>query len=221
MMQKGQILIFLLVGILVLAAAGGAFYLGRQTTPTPSPTPVITSQTPQPVSSQFSEGQEVKVNGIVVKNHSENPSISDVPSHFLIRVSGEEIKVVYHYGEWPRCINDKPVLLAERLKEDEEVEVFGKVTNDGISTCDSTNYYIKKMNLDETTKSKAQVETQFGCVPKFAIESAPELTASEAYAEECFKQTTEDSCNKVDIFRASTNNFGNSDGTPDCKWVPK
>lgn len=48
-MQKGNTLIFLLVGILILAGvAGGAFYLGRQTTPKPSPTPIIVSQTPQP-----------------------------------------------------------------------------------------------------------------------------------------------------------------------------
>jgi len=54
--QKGNVLIFLLVGIVVLAAIGGAFYLGRSTTPKPSPNPVTTSQTnlsktPQPVSS--------------------------------------------------------------------------------------------------------------------------------------------------------------------------
>lgn len=47
-MQKGQTLIFLLIGILVIAAAGGAYYLGRSTSPKPSATPNITSQTPQP-----------------------------------------------------------------------------------------------------------------------------------------------------------------------------
>ena len=45
-MQKGQTLIFLLVGMLIIA--GGAFYLGRQTTPKTSPNPVVTSQTPLP-----------------------------------------------------------------------------------------------------------------------------------------------------------------------------
>lgn len=47
-MQKGQILIFLLVGILVIGVAGGAFYLGRSTIQKPLPTPSTASQTPQP-----------------------------------------------------------------------------------------------------------------------------------------------------------------------------
>lgn len=47
-MQKGQIFIFLLIGILIIAAAGGAYYLGRSTSPKSSPSPVITSPTPQP-----------------------------------------------------------------------------------------------------------------------------------------------------------------------------
>ncbi len=35
-MQKGQALIFIVIGILVLVLLGGVFYLGRVTTPTPS-----------------------------------------------------------------------------------------------------------------------------------------------------------------------------------------
>lgn len=49
-MQKGQALIFLLVGILVFVVVGGIFYLGRLTSPKPSPGPVVISRTPQPVS---------------------------------------------------------------------------------------------------------------------------------------------------------------------------
>lgn len=50
--QKGSALIFLLVGILVaVGIAGGAFYLGRSTTPQPSPIPAVTSQTLQPTPS--------------------------------------------------------------------------------------------------------------------------------------------------------------------------
>lgn len=54
-MQKGQVLIFLLVGILIIAGIGGAFYLGRQTTPKSSTIPAVTSQTPQPTPSPSDE----------------------------------------------------------------------------------------------------------------------------------------------------------------------
>ena len=55
-MQKGNTLIFPLIGVLVLV--GGAFYLGRQTTPKPSPNPVVTSQTPQPTPTPFPSTDE-------------------------------------------------------------------------------------------------------------------------------------------------------------------
>lgn len=46
--KKGQIGILILAGIvLVIALVGGAYYVGRQTSPKPSPPPV-TSQTPPP-----------------------------------------------------------------------------------------------------------------------------------------------------------------------------
>lgn len=47
-MQKGQILIWIIVGAMVIAVAGGAYYLGRSTSPKPSATTTVTSQTPQP-----------------------------------------------------------------------------------------------------------------------------------------------------------------------------
>lgn len=49
-MQKGQILIWIVVGALIVAIAGGAYYLGKSTTPKPSPTPVVNSQTHKPTS---------------------------------------------------------------------------------------------------------------------------------------------------------------------------
>lgn len=49
MIQKGYSLIFLLIGMVVLAGvAGGAYYLGKQTTPKSSPAPVVSSQIPSP-----------------------------------------------------------------------------------------------------------------------------------------------------------------------------
>lgn len=49
MMQKGFGVVYILVGVLILAVvAGGAYYLSRSIFPKSSPNPVITSQTPQP-----------------------------------------------------------------------------------------------------------------------------------------------------------------------------
>ena len=56
------------------------------------------------------------------------------------------------------------------------------------------------------------------CNPKFAIESGPELTASEAYSQECTNKITKEECEKVDVYRAPSQNFGNTDGIPDCEW---
>lgn len=51
-MQKGQALIFLVVGILIIAVVGGIFYLGRSTTPKPSPTPIPIQNSLKPIDSQ-------------------------------------------------------------------------------------------------------------------------------------------------------------------------
>lgn len=51
-MQKGQILIWIIIGVMVTAVAGGAYYLGRSSSPKPSPIPTVVSQTPQPTLSQ-------------------------------------------------------------------------------------------------------------------------------------------------------------------------
>lgn len=68
-MQKGQTLIFqrkivprfifLLVGVLILAVAGGAFYVGKSSTPKPSPNQVVTSQTPQPTPAPSGEFRQI------------------------------------------------------------------------------------------------------------------------------------------------------------------
>jgi len=48
-MQRGQTGILILVGVLLLVVvAGGAYYLGRQTSPKSPSAPVVTSQIPQP-----------------------------------------------------------------------------------------------------------------------------------------------------------------------------
>jgi len=44
------------------------------------------------------------------------------------------------------------------------------------------------------------------------------ICAGEAYASECTSKNSNEECEVVDVYRASTKNFGNSDGIPDCEW---
>lgn len=73
MEQKGNVLIFLLVGIFVIAAIGGAFYLGRQTTLKYSPAPLATSQTPQPtITAQSTSAADETANWKIYRNNKFN-----------------------------------------------------------------------------------------------------------------------------------------------------
>ncbi|GMR10656.1 MAG: hypothetical protein BMS9Abin28_1477 [Anaerolineae bacterium] len=63
-----------------------------------------------------------------------------------IRVNSEVAVVVYHYGEWPPCLNDKAASAGMLLQEGDEVEAFAKVIEGGeLTTCDSEDYYVKKL----------------------------------------------------------------------------
>ncbi len=50
-MQKGGILIWIIIGTVVVLVAGGTYYLSRSSSPKPSVTPIAVSQTPQPTPS--------------------------------------------------------------------------------------------------------------------------------------------------------------------------
>lgn len=92
--QKGNTLIFLLIGILVLAVAGGAYYLGRQTTPKFSSTPVSTSQPAPQITS--SPNIDSKDTGIVVKSNT--VSFASVGDKIILRYKGkffEESKTAF------------------------------------------------------------------------------------------------------------------------------
>ncbi len=64
-MQKGQVIIFLLVGILVITAVGGAYYLYKSTSLKPSTTPTIASQTPRPPLTPFSSDTNPPLTGSI------------------------------------------------------------------------------------------------------------------------------------------------------------
>jgi len=44
------------------------------------------------------------------------------------------------------------------------------------------------------------------------------ISASENFATECTSKNGKEECEVVDVYRASTKNWGNSDGIHDCEW---
>ena len=66
-----------------------------------------------------------------------------------IDVDGHEFDVVYHYGEWPPCQNNRASQQGFGIVAGDRVEVHAGITDDGdLSTCDKMEFYIKKMDAD-------------------------------------------------------------------------
>lgn len=118
-MQRGQALIFLLVGILVLTLAGGAFYLGRQTTSKPSTNSVVSSQISpsNPSSTIYSQVTPAPASTVVklanawnlgTKTYS-NPKVDitfQYPSYFIVK----EVDIEKGNADWlTRYENDPNV----------------------------------------------------------------------------------------------------------------
>ncbi len=80
-----------------------------------------------------------------------------------------------------------------------------------------------ELESGETAKiMPATEEAAFNCVPAFEIETntnpSAGITASEAYAQDCYKAKTKEACENIDLYSTETRTFGTQDGNPDCKW---
>lgn len=136
----------LFVGIGFLLAAG-IWILGRYYNDT---TPPI-KHVPAP--------KEIKVQGTVVENYL-GCHVDGLCYLTLQLFDDSEIKVTYHYGEFPPCKNTGSTFRAGLLENGDNVQVFGKTDSAGdISTCDSTEYYIKKIDQqgDVTKEFSAKI----------------------------------------------------------------
>ena len=93
--------------------------------------------------------EEVVATGLVAENVFVP---QDVGGWLYLQTDGGQIRVVYDYGEFPRCLNKEAYRVGIELKEGDEIEVFGLVTGRGvISVCDSPDYYLLR-KLQGTVK---------------------------------------------------------------------
>ena len=149
--------VLLLVGLVALLLAVGVA-CGNPSTPTseppvllidPSPTAleptgaVKSTDAPRSTPHELTIDEETVIKGVVTgKNLGCH---LDLPCFLRIIANSREIVVIYHFGEYPRCLNQAAVDFGEEAVVGDEVEVFGKVmAGNEISTCDSTDYYIRK-----------------------------------------------------------------------------
>lgn len=117
----------------------GCSFSGRATQPKET-TPATTSPSPQVV--ELPLNQEVVVTGEVTANISD---ALDAPRWLYLGTDKGEIRVDYDYGEFPPCINKEARRAGREMKEGDEIEVFGIVTDRArISVCDSPDYYLLK-----------------------------------------------------------------------------
>ena len=101
-------------------------------------------KTPTPLPSTLPVDEEVVLRGFVTENRL--GCRADASCSLFILVNGRKIKVTYEWGgEVEPCKNSASDQGFE-IQEGDEVEVFGKVNPTGrVSTCDSEDYYIRKL----------------------------------------------------------------------------
>ena len=88
-------------------------------------------------------GAETVIRGVITENYL--GCTLDLPCFLRLLANGQEIVVIYHFGEYPRCLNEEAVDFGLEAIVGDEVEVFGTVTGGSeISTCYSEDHYIRK-----------------------------------------------------------------------------
>ena len=137
----------LLVAIGIACAASSTPTLDPTTPPSPSfvPSvePTIAPDIEIPTRDEPGEGEEKVVKGIVTENNL--ACNVDAACFLRLLTDGQEVRVVYHFGEYPRCLNETAVDFGLQAMAGDEIEVFGRVkASNEISTCEKMDYYIRK-----------------------------------------------------------------------------
>ena len=175
--EVGQIFIFLLVGILILAAAGGAYFLGRSTSPKPSATPVVSpaspaqrgEQTPQPTSTPSPSNTSPAPTGTAEtanwKTYTNTAFGYSIKFPDTYAVSSQSDKEKSQLGDASRCIvtkiDGKCSVLINSFKNTAKLslEEWVKKYEIPLSTY-SGNAKISKSNLNGYNALSARNETQ-------------------------------------------------------------
>ena len=91
------------------------------------------------------KGMVVKFEGVVIEN--DLGCEIDISCVLSLKVDDYTVKVIYHYGEFPRCDNDEASIQGMSLSEGDSVEVYAGFNEEGyLSTCESQGYYLKKIH---------------------------------------------------------------------------
>jgi len=107
-------------------------------------TPTQPSSTPTPLPSTLPVDEEVVLRGLVTENRLS--CRADASCSLFILVNGRKIKVTYEWGGEMEPCKNRASDQGFEIQEGDEVEVFGKVNPTGrVSTCDSEDYYIRKL----------------------------------------------------------------------------
>ncbi len=90
---------------------------------------------------------KVSLEGLVIENVK--GCEVDVSCMLMVHTDSTKVNVIYHYGEWPPCQNSKATEQGFAIVEGDQVVVYGALTQGGeLSTCDATEFYIKKVGSD-------------------------------------------------------------------------
>lgn len=149
------------------------------------------------------------------------------PDNLLIQTStGQQYQVQYLYSQpstespLPTCTNKHATDAGRSIEISDTVEVYGyHGTNDTILTCDSPDYYIKKLsqNTQLTPCSK---------IPSYGNNPAAGITFLQNYCSgSTCRKNNQTECEAVDVVTLKSDNTLNDswqpDGIGDCIWNPE
>lgn len=134
--QKGASLVEILIAIIIIIdVIGSALILKNQL------------EKPKMEEQRAQMDEEPRTRTIIgeVKDNNHGCTV-DAFCYLRITFGNQEAGTIYNFGNARFCLNDKAGEVGLNLVKGNRVEVFGEIIGtDTISTCDSNDYYIRKL----------------------------------------------------------------------------